>query len=1233
MKKHLFFTALLTIAAFFLSNAAQAQTTPVLPTEPFGTTGLSKPTIPCPSLLVGYVNFQYTGAGAIPNNWNINNIQCYGPATQTVTTNMTYAAGTVYNTNNYSIVKNPSTMGAFQNMNAPGGYFVTHSQAGTLVYTIRGLNSPMADFGTNGTTYPIPAGLIYYVRIKVHNFGTTGGCGQAGNNIEVTFDDPTGNSFNQGNQLFYDNNRNRGQNGRWMSSSPICTGNSQNNQSWGGWGQINNPVAYDGNTAVLEGCFAVGAGQAGYANNDGFRITIKGSGQQGDNIFGIESIEVYGCLPMKIEAADGLDPNVKGTNFCENGPVDITAIGAGFGGNIQWYKGEGATPPVSNPIGSGNIIHTTAPQGVGTSEKYWAVGSLGFDTVRIYSVFCCSALGATNVVFEEHFPLYAPSMNIDGAIISPLNPANGTTTYTYIVNNGQATNNGCHTALNYHLDEGEYAIVTHSHWCFWYSRTQVNEHTGTPNSGAMMINAGSDINQYFYTLNLTNLCPDTQYEFSAWYASVAMAGSEDPSNIEFQILQGATAASGTPVCPAESTGLFGGTANSANNSSYIWRKKTITFTTPASSTGATQYWLRLRNKENKTSGNDLLIDDIVVTKCIPTLYLYEAGTNNTSISVCSGNDIPLEVVLTPDMVNLISGGSGTVYVQLMSSTNGTTWTAVGIPQASTGGNVIFSVTPPASGTVYYRVKISSDPTRAANVNLSLTDGCYNDVITQTFDITRDGSLGNAADPTKTPHIICSTVVSYYDLTGITPADADAWGWVLHQNGIQSDTVGMTYSTTAAGKSITTPTTANGTLTYYFVYKKGDCRAYKTVTVTVFNDTQIQPITITQPAAVCEGEPLALITPTVTSTMPITGQGWLLNGQPLDPATPMTAADNGKVLTYFARNDCDSETSNQITLNVTAVVPEYDNAAVCNANFPYRYQNAAFAIDTTFDVGTVADDYVFTGYCKKLILTLDILNAVNSEQPQFPRVCADDGFFYIQIEPTGAAGDVPATDYTAEFSASSGITTPQTGAVETGNKIRIDIPANIYPDIYSCKIILENPASCSSKTFENVQFEVYYPSSVMQQKWDDVIALKNSYYNGGYDFTGYQWYKNGYPTGETRSYIYLGKDTLDQNAEYYVLLTRADGSTMYSCPLKPTAAKPTVSTHPTIVANDNLITIYLTKDNATARLWTTTGILLQTAKAKAPVREISFTARQGAYLVEVIDEDGTARIVETIVVSR
>lgn len=55
--------------------------------------------------------------------------------------------------------------------------------------------------------------------------------------------------------------------------------------------------------------------------------------------------------------------------------------------------------------------------------------------------------------------------------------------------------------------------------------------------------------------------------------------------------------------------------------------------------------------------------------------------------------------------------------------------------------------------------------------------------------------------------------------------------------------------------------------------------------------------------------------------------------------------------------------------------------------------------------------------------------------------------------------------------------------------------------------------------QQVELTYFYPSTVLEQRWDDVICVLTSGYNGGYDFVAFQWYKDGQELlGENRSYL-------------------------------------------------------------------------------------------------------------------
>lgn len=138
-------------------------------------------------------------------------------------------------------------------------------------------------------------------------------------------------------------------------------------------------------------------------------------------------------------------------------------------------------------------------------------------------------------------------------------------------------------------------------------------------------------------------------------------------------------------------------------------------------------------------------------------------------------------------------------------------------------------------------------------------------------------------------------------------------------------------------------------------------------------------------------------------------------------------------------------------------------------------------------------------------------------------------------------------------------------------IDINVQQPIRPDIYPALVIFRDsmrlyyPHAISDDTV-HVVLKVLYPDSIFTQRWNDVLAIRNTDYNGGFEFVGYQWFKNGLPIeGATDSYYYA-PDGLDTKAEYSALVTRAgDSLQLMTCPIIPTLISSTdVPNVPTLV---------------------------------------------------------------------
>jgi hypothetical protein len=119
-------------------------------------------------------------------------------------------------------------------------------------------------------------------------------------------------------------------------------------------------------------------------------------------------------------------------------------------------------------------------------------------------------------------------------------------------------------------------------------------------------------------------------------------------------------------------------------------------------------------------------------------------------------------------------------------------------------------------------------------------------------------------------------------------------------------------------------------------------------------------------------------------------------------------------------------------------------------------------------------------------------------------------------------------------------------------IVVPLPATALAGDYSARVKFTSTTICSESSDIPLKITVKDPSSLMAQKWNDVLVLYNENRNGGQVYASYQWYKNGVEMeGETGSYLYLGEgNAFDPADRYAVLLTLADGSTLMTCDFTP-----------------------------------------------------------------------------------
>ena len=154
----------------------------------------------------------------------------------------------------------------------------------------------------------------------------------------------------------------------------------------------------------------------------------------------------------------------------------------------------------------------------------------------------------------------------------------------------------------------------------------------------------------------------------------------------------------------------------------------------------------------------------------------------------------------------------------------------------------------------------------------------------------------------------------------------------------------------------------------------------------------------------------------------------------------------------------------------------------------------------------------------------------------------------------------------------------------------------------------------------------YPNTIFEQRYNDLIAVLTHDYNGGYDFSAFQWYKDGVLLpGETHSYL---NQSLSFESEYSVLLTNTEGLQLMSCPIIA-EDKSELSVYPTILKQGELVNCRLTNNNA-LYIHDATGKVIQELQLEEGTTAVALPAVSGVYLLRFVSNDHIERTFKVIV---
>lgn len=247
------------------------------------------------------------------------------------------------------------------------------------------------------------------------------------------------------------------------------------------------------------------------------------------------------------------------------------------------------------------------------------------------------------------------------------------------------------------------------------------------------------------------------------------------------------------------------------------------------------------------------------------------------------------------------------------------------------------------------------------------------------------------------------------------------------------------------------------------------------------------------------------------------------------------------------------------------------------------------------------------------------------------VCADDPEYYIPYTIKEGLEDKVGIVYDANAKA-AGLVDVAECETDAG-QIKVPMTANVLPGNYSAKLVFSDIV-CGDHEY-TMPIKIYYASSIMEQKWNNVLALLNENYNGGYKFTDYQWYKNGKAMpGETNSYLYLNPDeNFELTDQYYVKVTREkDNIKTYSCVI-PLTLHTDVTEYPTLnmVSPSSKVKLPAIAISAQCYVYDCSGLLISISDLRVGNEpEITAPSQSGVYLVRLAFEDGKNQTYKLIV---
>jgi gliding motility-associated-like protein len=175
---------------------------------------------------------------------------------------------------------------------------------------------------------------------------------------------------------------------------------------------------------------------------------------------------------------------------------------------------------------------------------------------------------------------------------------------------------------------GEYSLLNLTFSCFENSwHTLSGDHTPNDGGGYYMLVNASGGKADFFVQKVSNLCPNTRYQFAAWIKNALRSTACDNNGIKPNLTFTVENTAGAVLYKYNSNDI-------ATSDDPDWKQYGMTFTTSAAPEDMV---LRITNTAVSGCGNALALDDITLSPCGPEIKAIISNNNAQAISVCEGS--------------------------------------------------------------------------------------------------------------------------------------------------------------------------------------------------------------------------------------------------------------------------------------------------------------------------------------------------------------------------------------------------------------------------------------------------------------------------------------------------------------------------------------------------------------------------------------------------------------------